>query len=140
MFLAQEGNGQINFPASVAKLLGPTLTLHVEGPDPVITGWTGDDDAVSWDFRVVRPDIFRVEITYAAETAGGQFVVSVGEAEKGGEVLSTENAGTFRTDKIFLPVKRKGKQTLTVRTAQRTGEQLWTLKSIRFVPQGVTGK
>jgi len=142
VFLAQESNGDINFPASVARLLGPTLTLNAEGADPVILGWSGDDDAVSWDFRVVRPDIFRVEITYAADAAwaGGQFVVAVGDAEKSGEVVDSGGPGTFRTDKIFLPVRRKGKQTLTVRTVRRQGEQLWVLKSIRFAPTGAAGK
>lgn len=140
--IAQEGNGQINFPATVAKLHGPSLTLKVEGPEPVVTGWTSDADEVRWDFRVVKPDIFRVEVTYAAEDAwaGGQFVASVGDSEKSGEIVSTGGAGKFRTDKIFLTVKRQGQHSLSVRTKERVGAQLWVLQSVRFYPQGLSGK
>lgn len=142
VILSQEGNGDVNFPASVAQLHGESLTLNVEGPDPVIAGWTGDADSVSWDFRVVKPDIFRVEITYAASAdwGGGQFTATVGDAEKSGDVVSSGGPDKFRTDKLFLPVKRKGKHVLTIRTTKRPGEQLWVLKSIRFIPQGVAGK
>jgi hypothetical protein len=140
--IAQEGNGQINFPATVAKLNGPSLALQVEGPEPVITGWTSDADEARWDFRVVKPDIFRVEVTYAAEDAwaGGQFVATVGESEKSVEIVSTGGAGKFRTDKFFLTVKRPGQHTLSVRTKERVGAQLWILQSLRFYPQGLSAK
>lgn len=141
--IAQEGNGSVNLTAASARWTSTNLELATSASgETSIVGWTGADDTVEWTFRVVKPDVFRVEVTYAAEVAwaGGRYEIAIDDATKAGDVVDTGGSDTFRTDRIFLPVKRSGRHQLTVRVVERKGDQLWALQSIRLIPQGISGK
>ena len=62
--ISQEGNGSIQFPASVAAIHGANPMKTFQQGEAVIENWTSSDDWLEWSFNVVKPGAFRVEVSY----------------------------------------------------------------------------
>jgi hypothetical protein len=142
--VVQEGTGEMHFPAQIAELAGEGVLLELRGDDQVVAGWGGPSaQSISWNFRLVKPDIFRVELTYAAtdEARGGRWVLMVDDGEpKAAEVVSTGGMETFRTDILHVTAPRSGKHrlTLSVEGMERPGGLVF--KTLRFIPKGIGDK
>lgn len=126
----------MNFPPQLAVIQGQTLELQVRGEENVIGNWTSTEDSLTWRFHVVRPNIFRAQITYAAadDAAGGRFAIVVDEDERSGDVRASDPPGKFQTDELFIPVKRSGDHRLTLRALRKPGAEFMTFKFLRLTP------
>jgi len=134
VLLHQEGDGRVNFTATVAQLHGPNIRLAVMNDVDVITDWNSMDDWLSWRFKIVRlppQGIFHVHVTYAArkESDGGSFVLAVGDQQRDCVIRGT---GQPVTDEYFLAVPNTGEHVLTVRPKSKPSERLMTLKAVTF--------
>mgnify|MGYP002623831398 CR=1 FL=1 len=129
------GTEHIHCPPAVAPLHGSTITRASQNDAEVIANWSAVEDWVQWEFRVVKPGFFKVEIVYAAGDAAGSAELSIdNERAKSISFRSSQPPGTWITDFYFLPITRSGQHTLYLRPQSIPGAELITLKSIHFVP------
>jgi hypothetical protein len=141
--LIQEGTGELHFTAQTAELAGGGLALEVRGGDSVVVGWANAEQTLVWSFRLAKPDIFRVELTYAAgeETRGAQFALQVDDEEpKANAVEPTSGPDKFRTDILHLPIRRSGKHQLRIAVQDLPPGGAIAVKSLRFVPKGLSDR
>lgn len=141
--IIQEGTGEMHFSAQTAERAGDGLVLELRGDDQVIAGWSSADQSLVWNFRVLRPDVFRVELTYAAtdEARGGRLAFQVDDDEtKSGAIATTGTLDRFRTDIFHVPVHRNGRHQLyfTVQGLSAPGSVVF--QTLRFVPKGISDK
>lgn len=132
----QEADGGLNFRAETAAIHGENPRLELRGTDGVIVNWLTADDWLSWDFNVVKPGFFQVEIVYAADAAmaGGTYTLSVEDQEQTRSVKDTGGPGSFGSDTFYLVITRSGPQTLTVRPGQIQTAGLMAFQALRFTP------
>ena len=143
--IVQEGTGEVHLAAQTAQLLGEQLTLTEAGVDQVVAGWGTPDETLAWNFKVFRPDIFRVELTYAASDAarGARFAFRVDEDDiKTGQIESSGGSDKFRTDIFLIPVRKNGAHefSLTVLDLPKNPAAEVKFKSIRLIPKGLGDK
>ncbi|MFT5522344.1 MAG: hypothetical protein ACI9G1_003571 [Pirellulaceae bacterium] len=134
--IMQEANGHVVLPVSVVKLEGKSIQLVREGDEDVINQWTSAEDNAQWDFQLVKPGFFRVEIQYGAtgDAVGSEFAVEVGDKKANFEVLDSGAFTLYKSDYRVIAITRSGVHTLTVRPQKLNGSQLMVLKSIELVP------
>jgi hypothetical protein len=136
VYLMQEGSGDVNFPPSVAEL-SEGLTVSTREGATLISGWKDETTVARWNFRLVRPAVFKIRIEYSAQNVdGAEWEFRSGEETKARGIEISEDTETFTADEFFWPISRGGEQTLelSVRSIPEGGSV--TLKSLRFVYQG----
>ena len=141
--LIQEGTGELHFSAQTAEREGMGLTLETRGDDQVVVGWANAEQTLVWNFRLAKPDIFRVELVYAAgdESRGAQFALQVDDEEpKANAVEPTGSPDKFRTDILHLTVRRSGKHQLRLAVQDLPMGGAVAVKSLRFVPKGLSDR
>lgn len=141
--LIQEGTGELHFTAQTAELVGGGLALETRGDEQVVSGWATAEQTLVWNFRLAKPDIFRVELVYAAgdESRGAQFALQVDDEEpKANEVAPTGASDKFRTDILHLTVRRSGKHQLRLAIQDLPMGGLVAVKSLRFIPKGLSDR
>ncbi|MFO0870908.1 MAG: hypothetical protein U0935_18425 [Pirellulales bacterium] len=135
--LTQEGTGELHFASSTATLLGTGLTLTPQGEESVIAGWSAIDHGLSWNFRVLKPGFFKVELTYAAlDTAkGSQFAFQVDEDEpRASDVVPTGSLEKFRTDLFTVSLRRGGRHKLVLAMQPPPAADSVVFRSMRLMP------
>jgi hypothetical protein len=134
--IMQESNGHVVLPVSVVELEGNSIQFVRTGGDDIINQWTSVEDIAQWDFRLVKPGFFRVELQYGAtgDSVGSEFTVEVGDKKANFEVLDSGAFTTFKNDYRVIVIPRSGEHTITVRPKTLVGSQLMVLKSIELVP------
>ncbi len=132
----QEGNGEVQFTPLTAQLSGE-VELITEGTENVLGNWVAIEDRIAWDFRLVKPNIFRLQITYAApdDWAGSRYDVAIAGETKERTTRSSGGKGKFITDEFFLPITKAGQHRLELRLLERGGEELMILRNVRLVPE-----
>lgn len=132
--IQQEGSGDFSLSPATAALTG-NLVLELDGIDDVVQGWETVDDVARWQFRVVQPGFFQVQITYAAidEVFGRQMNLTVDGQTKSFEVQPTSAA--YRTDLLTIAVPKTGPHDLTLAPATRLDGDM-KVKMIRLTPVG----
>jgi len=143
VYILQEGTGELHFAAQTAERLGERLALETSGNDQVITGWGPPDETLAWNFKVLKPDIFRMELVYAAtdESRGARFAFRVDEEEiKTGQVESTGAEDKFRTDVFHVTVKRNGPHEFSLTVLDLPAKGQVVFKSVRLIPKGLGDK
>lgn len=141
--LIQEGTGELHFTAATAEREGAGLMLETVGNDPVVVGWANAEQTLVWSFRLAKPDIFRVELVYAAseESRGAQFALQVDDEDpKANAVEPTGASDKFRTDILHLTVRRSGKHQLRIAVQDLPMGGAISLKSLRFAPKGLSDR
>ncbi|MFM7071120.1 MAG: hypothetical protein ACKO38_04915 [Planctomycetota bacterium] len=141
--LIQEGTGELHFSAATAEREGAGLTLETVGNDSVVVGWASPEQTLVWSFRLAKPDIFRVELVYAAseESRGAQFALQVDDEDpKANAVEPTGASDKFRTDILHLTVRRSGKHQLRIAVQDLPMGGAIALKSLRFAPKGLSDR
>jgi hypothetical protein len=110
--------------------------LELRDGKGVIVDWLTTDDWLSWEFQVLRPGFFHVEIVYAADEsmAGNEFTIAADGQEQTRTVKDTGGLETLGQDAFYLVIPRSGRHTLTVHTAD-VSAGLMVLQSIRFTPR-----
>jgi hypothetical protein len=131
----QEGSGVVNFPAGLAALDG-AVELRTLVAEEVLANWTGTEDAAQWDFRLVRPGFFQIELVYAtAQDAGGfELEASVGSQSKRCELRSTGGLDKFLTDNYTIALPVSGRHTLALRPGRKPAGDWLVLRSVRLIP------
>lgn len=144
--VAQQADGGLYFSANDAVIHGDTATRGIAAGREVITNWTSAGDWLSWDFRVDRPRMFRVELIYAAPASyGGTFSVAIDDMKKEAAVMKKEAAvrDTGGTDAFlphevgFLTVRRSGPYRFEMRVVRKPPGHLMNLRSIRLTPYDI---
>jgi hypothetical protein len=133
--MLQEGSGVVNFLNSTAALSG-SVEMRLAGTDEVLANWTGTEDAAQWDFRLVRPGFFQIELVYAtAQDAGGfELEASVGSQAKRCELRATGGLDKFLTDNYTIALPVSGRHTLALRPGRKPAGDWLVLRSVRLIP------
>lgn len=131
----QEGSGEVNLTPATALVEGK-LEREVQGTGEVLVHWTSPADIAEWQFKLVKPGFFELELQYVSHPslAGKLAKVTWGESTK--EVRLREPLGettTLRETHIIL-IKRGGTNTLTFRPAEPWPADTFRLVSIRLIP------
>ena len=138
----QEGSGDVNCTASVARINGQA-ERQVVGTDTVIGGWSDVKTQLEWEFSIAKPDVFELQLIYSTEDdwAGANVTVQIDEERRTFETRASGGIGKFITDAKFIPIKKKGKHRLTVFATTAPGAEVLILKTVRLVPtkQSSTG-
>ena len=131
----QEGNGNIHFPASVAKIHGNSPQTTFANGESVIENWRSTDDWLEWQFLVITPGMFRVVTSYSLDrdSQGGIYELAVGDHVEQTTVLAGDS-GAVRSDECQLIVPKAGSYQLKLRAAAITGERFIVLRSVRMGP------
>ena len=132
----QEGSGEVNLTPALAGLFGPNIDLKARGELEVIEHWNSQDDWAQWKFRLARPGVFQLRLTYqVANNSGGSYEILLdGESVK--EAGTRSGGGpNFITDEYHLAVKRSGSHVLSLKPSSEPRSALMVLKSIKLVPR-----
>jgi len=137
--VVQRADGEVVFVASAATIHGNLARCETREGHGAITNWTSQQDWLSWEFRLTRPAVFRVEVTYATPpAAGGRYTLSVGEVRRSANVRSSGGVDRFTTTDVgFLRVSTSGRHTLKMKIDQKPAGELLILRSIRFTAQNI---
>lgn len=135
VLLNQEGNGEVNFTPITAELTGG-IELISRGTDSVLGNWTSPSDSITWQFRLRRGDVFRLEITYAAppEWEGTRYVVALDDEVKEHTTRTSGSLDKTVTDEFFMPITKPGEHRLSLQMVQKPGEQAMVLHRVRLAP------
>jgi hypothetical protein len=126
----QEGNGDVNFPLSVAELSGALLRLDEAGENH-IQGWQSQDDVARWHFKLVRPAVFQVQLVYKSSRSSGDWEFRVGEGTKSRALQAGEEGASY-IDEFIWKVPRGGQQVLELSVNNLPDGPLIALESLRF--------
>lgn len=142
-------NGEFHLLPETVQLQSKRLTIGVQGKERVIDGWTTGDDEATWELQVAKADLFQIHVSYSTDVAGacGRVYVRVGEEEKSVDLLGTGDPTNFRSDRLFLAIKKRGKRTLRLRIEPPAKPDNATdkpqaihLQSVQLVPYGLGKK
>lgn len=131
----QEGSGELNLTPSTALVEG-SLEREVIGTTDALIKWTGPQDAAEWQFKLVKPGFFELELQYISHPslAGKLVKVSWGSESKTFRLRAVEGEAATIRDTHIIVVKRSGLHTLVVRPAEAWPEGTWQLLSVRLIP------
>jgi hypothetical protein len=102
-----------------------------------IGSWSDRRDAVLWDFLPKQAGSYKVAATYACaeNSAGAEFMLSVGDAKVSGKVESTGGEGQYKTVELGTIQVGDDLQTLMIRPTKLDAGNLMELKSITLTPR-----
>lgn len=131
----QEGSGELNLTPSTALVEG-SLQREVIGTTDALIKWTGPNDAAEWQFKLVKPGFFELELQYIGHPslAGKLVKVGWGSESKTFRLRAAEGEAATIRDTHIIVVKRSGLHTLVVRPAEAWPEGAWQLLSVRLIP------
>lgn len=131
----QEGSGEVNLTPATALVEGQ-LEREVLGTGEVLVHWSSPADAAEWQFKLVKPGFFELELQYVSHPSLAGKLAKVGWGETSKELKLREPRGEtviLRESHIIL-IKRSGENTLTFRPAEPWPEDAFRLVSIRLIP------
>jgi hypothetical protein len=136
----QEGNGELQFSPATARLTG-NVEFHSQGTESILRNWNRTDDVIEWDFQVVKPDVFRLEVTYAAaaEWEGAKYQINISGEAKEFIVRSSGGADRFHTDIYHFPIRRNGDHKLRIVATMQPGAEVMIMKGVRLIPAKAGG-
>lgn len=131
----QEGSGELNLTPSTALVEG-SLQREVIGTNDALIKWSGPKDAAEWQFKLVKPGFFELELQYISHPslAGKLVKVDWGSEPKTFRLRAGEGEAATIRDTHIIVVKRSGLHTLVVRPAEPWPEATWQLLSVRLIP------
>lgn len=130
----QEGSGEVNLTPSTALVEGD-LVREVVGTHEVLAQWTGASDAAEWQFKLVKPGFFELELQYLSHPslAGKLVKIDWGDGSKTVRLRNLENGEPVRDSHIMV-IKRSGQHTLTFRPTEALPADTLQLLSVRLIP------
>lgn len=131
----QEGSGEVNLTPSTALVEGQ-LEREVLGTGEVLVHWSSPTDAAEWQFKLVKPGFFELELQYASHPslAGKLAKVTWGETSKELKLREPRGETVILRETVIILIKRSGENTLTFRPAEPWPEDAFRLVSIRLIP------
>ncbi len=142
-------NGEFHLLPETVQLQSKQLSIGVQGKERVIDGWSTSDDEATWELQVAKADLFQIHVSYSTDVPGacGRVYVRVGEEEKSVDLLGTGDPTMFRSDRLFLAIKKRGKRTLRLRIEPPAKPdnasdkpQAIHLQAVKLVPYGLGKK
>ncbi|QDU27020.1 hypothetical protein ETAA8_21040 [Anatilimnocola aggregata] len=133
--LMQEGSGEVNLSPATAALTGQ-VTREVVGTSDVLSQWISPNDIAEWQFNLVKPGFFELELQYTAGAAirGKQANVILDDETKRFSLRESDGEGKLVRDSHIVVLKRSGKHKLSLHPAQPWAEGAWQLSNVRLVP------
>jgi hypothetical protein len=133
--LLQEGSGEVNFPASLATLEGGVEVRTLVAED-VLANWNAPEASAQWDFRLVMPGFFQIELVYATQegAVGAELDATVGANSKVCELRPTGGRDKFLTDSYTIAVPSSGRHTLALVPGHHPPGDWLILRSVRLIP------
>jgi hypothetical protein len=137
--IAADAHGAFVCPALHARLANPDGARYVESQyRKNIGNWHSLDLVVSWQLQDLPAGRYRVVVRQALEhpLAGGEFVVSVGDAKVQGNVKTTPSwRECVDVDAGIVAVPKPGTQTVSIQgTKLSSGRCVMNLNCLRLVP------
>jgi hypothetical protein len=130
----QEGSGEVNLTPSTALVEGD-LVREVVGTHEVLAKWTAASDAAEWQFKLVKPGFFELELQYLSHPslAGKLVKIDWGDGSKTVRLRSNESGEPVRDSHIMV-IKRGGQHTLIFRPTEALPADTLQLMSVRLIP------
>ena len=135
--LKQAKDGSVTLQAVDAYIHGDTAQYESGNGKDNIGYWTNAQDYVTWDFEVVAPGRFNVEITFACEQGigGSEYSINIAEQQLSGTVRESGSWTNFVSEKLgTVKIDKAGTYTLTIRPKNMPRGAVMNLKSITLVP------
>ena len=108
---------------------------EVVGTGEVLAKWTSASDIAEWQFKLVKPGFFELELQYLshASLAGKLVKIEWGSDSKTVRLRSNESGEPVRDSHIIV-IKRGGQHTLTLRPTEALPADTFQLMSVRLLP------
>jgi hypothetical protein len=130
----QEGSGELNLTPATALVEGKLLR-EVLGSNEALVGWASPTDVAEWQFKLVKPGFFELELQYLSHPNLAGKIVSIGwdKEVKRLALRGPEGDAPVRDSQIVL-IKRGGEHSLTVQPTETLPAGALQLLSIRLIP------
>lgn len=135
--VVQADDGTVLLHARVATIHGTTVRYEPQPNKNTIGYWTDVDDWVSWDFEIIQPGKFKVQILQGCGKGSGGSKVdfSVGEQTLKVVVKDTGGFQNFVNREIGeLSLDKPGRYTLAVKPKTKPGVAVMDLREIKLSP------
>jgi len=130
----QEGSGELNLTPATALVEGK-LVREVLGTGDALVGWSSKDEIAEWQFKLVKPGFFELELQYVSHPSLAGKIVSIAWDKdlKRVALRPPDQEETVRDSQIIL-IKRGGEHSLTMQPAEPLPAGALKLISIRLIP------
>jgi len=130
----QEGSGEVNLTPSTALVAGD-IVREVVGTGETLAKWSSPKDIAEWQYKLVKPGFFELELNYISHSslAGKQVKVGWGEGSKAIRLRGPESPGPLR-ETVIIVVKRGGQHTFMLRPTESLPPDTFQFLSIRLIP------
>jgi hypothetical protein len=135
--VTQAADGTVTLPASTAELHGVMVRYEPLPHKNTIGYWVRPEDWISWDFRVVTPVEFEIEILQGCATGSGGSQVEFSMAGQSVTAAVEETGGfqKFVARKIGkVTIAKPGDYTLAVKPRTKPGPAVMDLRQVRLLP------
>ncbi|WP_254512523.1 hypothetical protein [Anatilimnocola floriformis] len=130
--ILQEGSGEVNLTPSTAQVT-PNLVREVIGTQEVLSGWRSSEDVAEWQFKLVKPGFFELELQYFSESGiSGQRVKVDWGANS--QIVRLKNQIEVNRDRHAIVIQNDGQHTITVSPADKWPNDNFRLVSVRLIP------
>jgi hypothetical protein len=134
----QAASGEVNLTAELAEIDGQSPALVDDGDSQVISDWDSAGDSLRWMFRLRKPGVYRVRVTYAVslDPPEGRLQVVSGKDDRSWDLRSSGDLKTFISDEqAVLALTQPGLHTLTLRMVETPRGQVLAIRDVVLVPQ-----
>ena len=135
--IAADAAGRIELHAREVTIHGTTVRYEPQPHKNTIGYWTKVGDWVSWDFQLIQPGRYKIEILQACGkgSGGSEFILSVGEQHFTNTVVETGAFTNFITRAIGVAdLSKAGLHTLSVKPVKKPGQAVMDLRMVTLSP------
>lgn len=99
-----------------------------------VDGWTKKEQLIKWNFRLIQPAKYKIELKYAADnTDAGTYGIKIGDFVKKGEIAPSAK-GEVKTESIGEVSLGAGNHTLQISPVEITGNALMKILEVQLIP------
>jgi hypothetical protein len=131
----QEGSGEVFLAAAIAVAEGG-VELRTMGTEQVLANWTNADAAARWQFRLIVPGRFEIELEYATafDSVETKIDIVVDDEAELQELPGTGGLARSRIHKFAMEIAAPGQHALVIRLRQPLEPEWLELHSVRIIP------
>ncbi|AQT69554.1 Alpha-L-fucosidase [Anaerohalosphaera lusitana] len=129
--------GTVTLKAEDADIKGANVRLEQKGENANIGYWTGENDTVSWKFKVDKAETYKVQLSISCEAGyeGGTYQVALDGKQLTGDVSKTEGWTDYETVSPGQVELEPGQYNLDVKPQKfGSGNALMNLEWVKLVP------
>ncbi len=134
--LVQNADGVIDLTADRCTITGNSA--EKEHTPANVGYWTNENDYISWKVKVIRPGLYKAEITLAVDpaSAGSTFDVIVNGSKCSGTANSTGGWSMYKTINIgSIAINQPGMVKVIIKPTSMPNGAVMNLRSLRLVPK-----